>query len=633
MELKKVEINNFKSIEHCEIEINKGCKVFVGLSESGKSNLLKALSCLDEKFNLSKELIKQGTRSTMNSDIEYILEMDEKEKEYFLDEISNKIYSSKTNKFINFNGNSIKIKDFLKYKYTYYLDIRKNQRTVKYYTLSNIDKYEINNNYVFVNASDSESITITEIKTQESQEIKNKIIVNLDEYQVNNEKTQKITPKDLNYYFCCFGLEYVKKNVPSVLFWEYKDEYLLPSSIVIDEFINNPNINIPLKYIFELCDITDIKTEYNECVEMGETSFQNLLDEISKKTNKYLREIWKSMPQNCKLELRENADKINIRIKDTNNSYLLDNRSDGFKRLITYMIMLSVKNKNQQLNNTLILVDEPETKIDIPGQEYLKLELINISKNNYIFYSTHSTSMVDTNNIGRHYIVSKNDECTCLEEANEENYDNALALYRALGMQVYAVINDKNIIFEGWTDMNIFKIALSKLSPTKRNKFKNIGLSHVPGATKFRDFASLWGLLAKDYYIISDADDTSSNLKEAFIADGYDGTWYKYDEFNISKKIYTCEDFLESKYIISTAKKFSEEKNFLTNINEEKINDVSISNVKTIEEWIKYNINDSKKAKKTINEFKVLLATNVKKENITDDYIILLNNLISYLNV
>lgn len=49
------------------------------------------------------------------------------------------------------------------------------------------------------------------------------------------------------------------------------------------------------------------------------------------------------MPQNCKLELRENVDKINIRIKDTNNSYLLDKRSDGFKRLITYMIMLSEK--------------------------------------------------------------------------------------------------------------------------------------------------------------------------------------------------------------------------------------------------------------------------------------------------
>lgn len=86
----------------------------------------------------------------------------------------------------------------------------------------------------------------------------------------------------------------------------------MPASISIKEFIDNPDINIPLKYIFELNDINDIKTEYNECKGMGEASFQNLLDEVSKKTNAYLRQVWKSMPQNCKLELRENVDKINI---------------------------------------------------------------------------------------------------------------------------------------------------------------------------------------------------------------------------------------------------------------------------------------------------------------------------------
>ena len=61
MLLKNVEINNFKSIESCEMDIEKGCKVFVGLSESGKSNLLCALSCLDPGFNLTKEYIKEGT--------------------------------------------------------------------------------------------------------------------------------------------------------------------------------------------------------------------------------------------------------------------------------------------------------------------------------------------------------------------------------------------------------------------------------------------------------------------------------------------------------------------------------------------------------------------------------------------
>lgn len=633
MLLKSVEINNFKSIEYCDMDIEKGCKVFVGLSESGKSNLLCALSCLDKNIVLSREYVKEGTRSNQESNIEFILEMDNEEKDQFKDIVEQNIYSSKLNKFIQCDDSSVKLENFLKYRYTYYIDVRKNSRITKYYILNNADKYEINDKHIFVNGATDCPITITNKKSNEKIEVKNKVIVNTDEYDISTENIQKITPKDLNTYFCSFGLDITRKNMPSVLFWEYKEEYLLPSSIVINEFIEDPSINIPLKYIFELCEINDIKTEYNECLEMGEASFQNLLDEVSKNINKYLKQIWKSMPQNCKLELRENADKINIRIKDTSNSYLLNKRSDGFKRLITYMIMLSVKNKNNLLNNTLILIDEPETKIDIPGQEYLKLELINISKNNYIYYSTHSTSMVDTSNIGRHYIVKKDNECTNIEIANEENYDNALALYKALGMQVYAIINDKNLIFEGWTDMNIFKVALTKLNTNKRNKFKNVGMTHVPGATKFRDFASFWGLLAKDYYIISDADETSTNLKEAFISDGYTGTWYKYNEFSIDRCIFTCEDFIEPKYIINQAKKFGEERKLTTKINETKLNDSSESNVKVIEEWIKYNETDSKKAKKMINEFKVLLSVNIKKENICEDYVIMLEKLIDLLKL
>ena len=50
MLLKEVKIKNFKSIQECNLDVAKGCKVFVGLSESGKSNLLYALSALDISF-------------------------------------------------------------------------------------------------------------------------------------------------------------------------------------------------------------------------------------------------------------------------------------------------------------------------------------------------------------------------------------------------------------------------------------------------------------------------------------------------------------------------------------------------------------------------------------------------------
>lgn len=633
MLLKEVKIKNFKSIRECNFDVTKGCKVFVGLSESGKSNLLYALSALDNDFILSKEYLKEGTRSSQEASIRYILFMTKDESNDFCELVNQSIFSSKKDKFILEDGKCIKLVDFLNFQYVYYIDVRTNERAMRYYDLDKKFNYTINENHKFIIGTKEKPIYIVDKKTNEKLEINEKVIVNVDEYDVGENIFEEITAEKLNSFFCGFGIKIAKKGIPSVLFWEYKDEFLLPASIDTKEFIENPDINIPLKYIFELSEIFDIKAEYNECKEMGEASFQNLLDEVSNNTNSYLKQVWKSMPQNCKLELRENADKINIRIKDTNNSYLLDKRSDGFKRLITYMIMLSVKNKNNLLNNTLILIDEPEIKIDIPGQDYLKLELINIGKNNYVFYSTHSTSMIDTSTVSRHYIVKKENECTYIEEANEENYDNAMTLYKALGMQVYAIINDKNLVFEGWTDMHVFQIGLNKLSLTNKNKLKRVGVTHVPGATKFRDFASLWGLLAKEYYIVSDSDVISSDQKEVFEKENYAGIWYKYDEFGIARLILTCEDFYVPKYIKKISDSFGNNYGFAVKINEDKLNDNSISNISVIEEWIRYNESDNKKAKDLIKSFKGYLAENVKKDDIDADYVVFLEQLISYLGL
>ena len=155
----------------------------------------------------------------------------------------------------------------------------------------------------------------------------------------------------------------------------------------------------------------------------------------------------------------------------------------------------------------------------------------------------------------------------------------------------------------------------------------------MPGATKFREFASLWGLLAKDYYIISDADYVSSDQKKVFEQERYAGKWYKYDEFNIDRLISTCEDFYTPKYIITESNKFGDRNAFKVKINTEKINDESVSNISAIEEWIRYNETDSKKAKKIIKDFKVTLAENVTKTNLSDDYIKIFDKLIELLNL
>lgn len=52
MRLERVEIRNFRSIEHVEIVFEPRCRVLVGINESGKSNILRALSFLDPEASV-----------------------------------------------------------------------------------------------------------------------------------------------------------------------------------------------------------------------------------------------------------------------------------------------------------------------------------------------------------------------------------------------------------------------------------------------------------------------------------------------------------------------------------------------------------------------------------------------------
>ena len=612
MQIKKAIIKNFKSIANEEIDFTHDCKVFVGLSESGKTNLLLALSALDTAFTLNKSYIKEGTKTNQPSSIEYELSLDKTEKETVMQDILKDIYSSNTKNIVLQEDTKIALDSFINYDISYEIDVRTNARTYRYFSYEDSHNYTINPNYAFVNSS-TWPIKVTNKKTKEQVSITKKTLINLTEYDIPEVNIKTITDsKELYDFFENKILSFSKNaNLPKTLFWKYDESTILPSEVPIISFSSNPSANIPLYYIFKLSNIDNIYTQYKECKDMSETAFQNILDDVSENLNKYLKKVWKSM-SNVNVQLDEYIDKIRIRIVDSENKYVLQNRSDGFKRLITFMIMLSIKNENNLLNNNLILIDEPNSQIDIPGQKYLMNELIRIGKNNYVFYSTHSDSMIDTNNIERHYIVSKENEATTIEIATEKNYDNAAALYQALGMNIYKVINPNNLVFEGWTDTHLLNIVISSDTNYKK-AFNSIGITHVGGANNFKSFARYWGLLSRNYLIIADNDEPANRQKKDFEENHYPGNWFTYADFIESKTVVTAEDFLKNEYIIKTANKFSKSNNFINQISPEKLD--NDSKMETITQWISGNVS-KEKSKELEKEFKKILFDSLVKKDV-----------------
>jgi len=54
MKLDYIRIKNFRSIKDCRIKFDIPCRTLVGINESGKSNVLRALRLLSDRFKISK---------------------------------------------------------------------------------------------------------------------------------------------------------------------------------------------------------------------------------------------------------------------------------------------------------------------------------------------------------------------------------------------------------------------------------------------------------------------------------------------------------------------------------------------------------------------------------------------------
>ena len=96
MKIDKVIIKNFKSIADEEIDFSHNCKILVGLSESGKTNLLLALNTLNPSFKVDKSFLKEGTKLTDKAFVRFYLSLDKQEMKELTDKITNNILSSTT---------------------------------------------------------------------------------------------------------------------------------------------------------------------------------------------------------------------------------------------------------------------------------------------------------------------------------------------------------------------------------------------------------------------------------------------------------------------------------------------------------------------------------------------------------
>lgn len=637
MELVSAKIKNFRSIEEINIDIENDTKILVGLSESGKSNLLKALSVLSEDVEFQDNYLRDSITSGSDSYVKFSIKLSDGDIVMFKDELNTKHPYIDIDKVLyKPNGRKRGLEFLLTRKYFYKVDFFNKKRNYFYQVINN-EEYIIKDNIINLKASEDNPAIIKNIgNSDEEIVIKENSYVDLKEFEIiSNSETEILSVEEFNKYISDEVITFIKKDLIKVIFWQYNDKNLLPAKINAEEFVNDPNLCIPLKNIFHLCGYEDIIKEYNLKKRMGSSAIKNFLVEISEKITEYLKRKWESMPETTSILISPDGTDFSISINDETRGYDMMERSDGYKRFITFLLMISLEHETSQLKNNLILIDCPEAEIDIPGQKHLRNELISIGKNNYVFYATHSTHMVDNSKIYRHYRVIKDNEITTISMCEEADYSDETIIFTTLGADAFQNIKENNLVFEGWTDKTLFKVGKSLISsPKKTKKINQLGLSHLPGVKSYGGFCTLWGLIGatNKYIIISDCDTTSLNKQNEFNESNYieSGQWLTYkDLINLEgKKFQEAEDFLKSEYIKGVCDQYLEEHNpNLQKISIDNLNNAQKANMNVIKEWLEQFEYDNHQFSEAKNKIKDKMFSNLQKTNIVPEYSQLLENL------
>ena len=614
MKLKSVQIHGFRSIENMKLSLEgSGHKILSGKNESGKSNILNALNLLSSNTSFEAKDKKELFKELPYVKFYFNFEQDEinKVKQEFYQKFSGGTQGALV-------GN-MSVEQFTEVytKFIFYQVIVDREKSWKFISLDT--SLKINSGWYRLGIdlpSDSPDVA----KKFSSGNYVHKedfsepgIIKSLNAAGHLSQITLSEIYEDLISIVKKFSIRDDTYVFP-VIHWEYSaNEHDLPTTVDRNSFSQNPDSCMPLKSMFLLAGIEDnlINKRISEATSAGKNQLQNLLEEVNRKTNQHIKEAWKEYNQ-VKLRLRSDGNEIVIGIKDSVNTFDYQQRSDGFRRFISFLLLINAEINKKHAHNPLILIDEPETGLHPSSARDLKDRLIELGQDNTVVYATHSISMIDTDNIENNLIVSREGENTKTDIAKEDGISPAENIYQAIGHSIYEDLKKTNILLEGYTDKKIIKLFMIG------NDWKDFGICYTGGVTNIKYVISILDLGNRDYFILSDADDIAKRVKTKMGGPEY---WYTYED--LDSKTISIEDFYRKEFFLKIVIEVLQENNIHSTQDELFQED---DRVKFINNFLKSKeggneeINDER-IKKIIDDIKSKCIQKFKKNNINRDKI------------
>jgi len=554
MKLQEVRIKNFRSITEVTIEFAPPCKALIGINESGKTNVLHALSMLSSDKSPTVDDVREPLADEPPikeahvwfvfrlTGLDHLGIIKTVEKDCRLTSINDPVNTTKTKS----------IADLIKSTSTalYSVDLMGQRKHGSYWSRPTV---EIAESWFVPKANSPPEITLKDENGTAKPLSTFKIIQGDYITDSMSPHVEPLTGKILSSIIGSAIANWVNEHLPDCFLWSYSDQQLLPPSVTFSEFASNPNKFEPLRQMFVLAGIEDVAEAISEA-QQKKSGVRNMLSRVSRAATKHMRSVWKDY-KGIEITVDPNGDRMDVNIKDAYNLYDFSRRSDGFKRFISFLFLVSAKSRNGELKNCLYLHDEPDVGLHPSGAKHLLDELIRVSKENYVVFSTHSIFMIDRNRIDRHYIVKKSNETTSLTVADASNFRDEEVLFNALEFSAYQIISEQNILFEGWKDKKLFEVAISSRSKDSvelRKSAESFGRCHAQGVKDISKVSTLLEMANRQWIVVSDGDKVAREQQSKYT---WGDRWIRYDEAGGQENIITAEDFVASSCVLKVLKK------------------------------------------------------------------------------
>ena len=515
MKIRRFLIENYRAIDKVELKLNYSINPIIGVNESGKTTILKAILAFDkgrDRHNNGEHLDPQNKYSTKNT---------------------------------------------------------KNSRVTATIIL---DKTELEDLIKFTRVkTDSDDFKVLKRLTTKTEfELIRHIRLEKPEYDFNNENLSDQVKGRI--------AKFLANNLPFLLYFDDFTDRVPVNFIFPDEYINNGKLSRTkdrewqeiIEEIFRRADTEGIDDDEEPLQAFMKIANRDrkgdILSDIEAVLDKEIIKEWKKIKKSGKTQFADDSDKLELKIdnpvlnkfefkvKDKSNqdkkrTFNVNERSKGFQWFFNYMIKLKFNPRyKKKQENSIFLLDEPGSYLHSSAQSELLKELESVSKKNTIIYCTHSQFLLNPSiiKLGSIKITEKQESKISMQEygsyKTKKDRGALSPVYQALQLNFAHDFVGNIVITEGITDF--YLLDLIKTHMTLINN--DITIIPSSGAGNSSTLLSLAIPFSDSFLVIFDNDNGGKEAAKKYSKEFGDSILRHFHFYQKTKNNYTLEDHFSS---------------------------------------------------------------------------------------